>query len=278
MHMLLRECTDISSTYACHTQAACKVQTCLMHAHHTHPYAHCMQLVSTWYLHCVHATHMPHANGMHMAQMLQTYCMCPTCALIQGICTSHTHHFACYTHTTCLWHSPCTHPACTHQTCHTHITNLSYAHCTCTAYLPLACHRQAEHFSDAHIHASTGILHARTPQACCTYTYTYTYIRCMHAPRKQHSSSTHATLTCIKDATYATCASMLQACQRHTVCMLHVNYMPHMHACIPHSYFIYCKHTNVMHNANMYLHCMHAHYTHTCRLLAAACLLHAEHM
>jgi hypothetical protein len=44
------------------------------------------------------------------------------------------------------------------------------------------------------------------------------HIQCMHAPGKKHSSCTHATLTCIIDATYATCASMWQACQRHKLC------------------------------------------------------------
>jgi hypothetical protein len=94
--------------HACHTHAACKLQTCLIQARHTHtahiPYAHCRQAVSTWPLHCVHATLMPHA-----------------------------HPYAC----PCRVQSRCTH----HFTCHTNVTNLSYTHCMCTAYLPLACHK-----------------------------------------------------------------------------------------------------------------------------------------
>ena len=152
---------------------------------------------------------MPHAHEMHISQIPQACCMCPTCMPMQGACMPHTHHFTCHTHTACLWHSPCT-----HQTCHTHVTNLSYACCTCTAYLPLACQgwtlSKCTH-SCLHRHTTcknaTSLLHIH-----CKHT------QCMHAPGKQHSSCTHATLTCITDATYATCASMLQACQRHKLC------------------------------------------------------------
>jgi hypothetical protein len=87
------------------------------------------------------------------------------------------------------------------------------------------------------------------------------HTRCMHGPHKKHSSCTHATLTCITYATYITYTSMLQACQRHTVCILSANRMPHMHACMPHSY--YCMHTIVIHTA------------HTVPILHACTIMHA---
>jgi hypothetical protein len=67
----------------------------------------------------------------------------------------------------------------------------------------------------------------------------------------------------------------------HTVCMLHANYMPHMHACMPHSYYIYGKHTNVMYNANMYLCTLHActlyqHMQATCCCMFTSCRMHVN--
>ncbi len=142
-------------------------------------------------------------------------------------CTFHKYHkhAACAPHAClCRVHARRTHTtshvihtlhACDIHPAHTkHAINLSYACCTCTAYLPLACQdwtlSKCTH-SCLHRHTTcknaTSLLHIH-----CKHT------QCMHAPGKQHSSGTHATLTCITDATYATCASMLQACQRHKLC------------------------------------------------------------
>ncbi len=59
----------------------------------------------------------------------------------------------------------------------------------------------------------------------------------------------------------------------HTVCILNANRMPHIHACMLHSYFIYCMHTNVMHTAHSYSACMH-----TITTYAGYLLLHVYFM
>ncbi len=86
----------------------------------------------------------------------------------------------------------------------------------------------------------------------------------MYAWSTQETLKLHTcTLTCITYATYITYTSMLQACQRHAVCILH--------ACMPHSY--YCMHAIVIHTAHnysAYMHyyaCMHTIPTSSCYLL-----------
>jgi hypothetical protein len=53
----------------------------------------------------------------------------------------------------------------------------------------------------------------------------------------------------------------------HTMCILHANRMPHMHACMPHLYYICRMHTIVMHTAHTYSVCMHTIPTYTGYLL-----------
>jgi hypothetical protein len=99
-----------------------------------------------------------------------------------------------------------------------------------------------------------------------------TYAHMMYAWSTQETLKLHTcTLTCITYATYITYTSMLQACQRHTVCILHANRMPHMHACMPHSY--YCMHAIVIHTAHTYSACMH-----TIPTCAGYLLLHVNFM
>ncbi len=101
----------------------------------------------------------------------------------------------------------------------------------------------------------------------------------MHAPWKQHSSCTHATLTCITDATDATCASMLQACQRHTLCAYCMQTTCHtcMHACHTHTKYIastliscmQCKYVPTLHARTLY-----PHKQATCCYMFSACNTH----
>ncbi len=85
------------------------------------------------------------------------------------------------------------------------------------------------------------------------------HIQCMRAPRKQHSSCTHATLTCITDATYATCASMLQEGQRHTLCACCIQTTCHtcMHACHTHTKYIASTLMSCIMQLCTYTACMH---------------------
>ncbi len=145
-----------------------------------------------------------------------------------GANTMHMLHGHC-THSMCMWNSPCTHPK--------HAIYMSETYLTQAAHALHTCHSHAIHRRHTfHMHTFMNA------QAYCTTWKNATssmhiqrmHTQCMHGPHKKHSSCTHATLTCI--ATYITYTSMLQACQRHTVCILHANRMPHRHACMPHSY------------------------------------------
>ncbi len=160
------------------------------------------------------------------------------------------------------------------HTLHMHVKFTLHTPCTRTPNMPYTCHKPVLHKLHMHCILATRVpyigstlstcthswmhrhivLHARTPQAQCTYSV------CTHDVCVVHTRNTqaaHMPLICITDATYVTNTSMLQACQRHTVCILHANRMPHMHECMPHSYCIYCLHTSVMHTAHTYSACMH---------------------
>jgi hypothetical protein len=82
--------------------------------------------------------------------------------------------------------------------------------------------------------------------------------QCMHAPCKQHSSYTHASLTWITDATYHIRKYAAEMQKTHNVCMFHANHMQHINAachsyCILHAHYCYAHCTN--------LHSIHAYCT-----------------
>jgi hypothetical protein len=145
------------------------------------------------------------------------------------------------THSRCMWNSPRTHPARTPQTCHTHVTNLSYTGCTCTAYLPLAyigstLSTCTHSWMPRHI-----VLHARMPQAQCTYS------GCTHDVCMVHTRNTQAAHMPYSPASQMAHMSHTQVCCRHakgTHCV-HIECKPHAtHACM---------------HATLILHILHAH-------------------
>jgi hypothetical protein len=97
------------------------------------------------------------------------------------------------------------------------------AHALHTCHLPA----KAEHFPNAHIHACTGILHASTPQACCTYTVSTHNVCMLQANNTRAAHMPHSPASQMPHMLHA------QVCCRHakdTNCV-HVG----MCACMPHS-------------------------------------------
>ncbi len=90
-----RHCTHAKHMNACcKTHEACKLQTSLMHACHTH-----MHSIHTLYASCEHMTFTLCASHTHAActphaRMPQAHSMCPTCKP----CRAHAHHFTFHTH------------------------------------------------------------------------------------------------------------------------------------------------------------------------------------
>ncbi len=80
------------------------------------------------------------------------------------------------------------------------------------------------------------------------------YAFCMQATLMLHASNTHLHHRC-HTCHIRKCAAGMP--KTHTVYMLLANHMPHMHACMPHAYYIYYTHTNVMHSEYVYTACMH---------------------
>ncbi len=166
---------------------------------------------------------MPYAHEMHISQIPKACCMCPTCMPMQGACTPHTN-----SHVIHPLHACDIHPAHTKHAIHMSQTCLMHAaHALHTCHLPA----KAEHFPNAHIHACTGILHERTPQACCTYTVS-THNVCMlqanntqaahmpHSPASQMPHMLHAQVCCrhAKDTNcvhVGMCALILNILQAH---------------------------------------------------------------
>ncbi len=178
----------------------------------------------------------------------------------------------CRMHTVCTSHKCRKHDACAIHMSQTCLLHAAHALHTCHS---LAIYRLNTFDMHTFMHAQAYYMQERQKLAAQTLYAHMVYLCSMQTTLKLHKGHTHLHHRCHICYIRKYAAGMPKT---HTVCMLHANYMPHIHACMPHSYYIYCKHTNTMLNANMYLHCMHAHYTQICRLLAAACLLHAEQM
>ncbi len=154
------------------------------------------------------------------------------------------------------------------QTC---LTQAALALHTCHSH---AIHRQ--HTFHMHTFMNAQAYCTTCKNAISSMHIQHMHTRCMYGPHKKYSSCTHATLTCITYATFVTYTSMLHAKDTHCV---HLACKPHAtHACVHATLILHMLHAHYCHAHSTYLFCMHAHYTQICRLLAAACLLHAKHM
>ncbi len=217
--------------HACHTHAACKVQAWLLHAHHTHSictlHASCKHMIITlcachthaaytWHAHFTNATCMLHVTHMH--------------AYAGHMHAAHTPLYMSYKHhmlVTFTLHAHTKHAIHMSQTCLMH-----------AAHAPHTCHPLCR----LNTFQMQTFMHALAYYITCKNTTSLLHVHCMHtqcirAPRKQHSSCTHATLTCIHRCHICYMRKYAAGIPKtHTVCMLHANYMQHMHACMPHSY------------------------------------------
>jgi len=147
------------------------------------------------------------------------------CAPHACLCRVHARRTHTTSHVIHTLHACDIHPAHTKHAIHMSQTCLMHAaHALHTCHLPA----KAEHFPNAHIHACTGILHARTPQACCTYTVSTHNVCMLQANNTQAAHMPHSPASQMPHMLHA------QVCCRHakdTNCV-HVG----MCACMPHSY------------------------------------------
>jgi hypothetical protein len=180
---------------------------------------------------------MPNAHGMHISQMPQACCMCPTCMPMQGACTQHTHHFTCHTHT----HACDIHPAHTLQAHTKHIIHMSQtclmyaAHAlhTChslaifrlnTFHMRTFMHAQAYYMQERHkLAAHTLYAH----NVCVLHVNNTQAAHMPHSPASQMPHMIHAQVCC-SHAKDTHCV--------HVACKLYAT-----HACMPATLILQCN-------------------------------------
>ncbi len=183
-------------------------------------------------------------------------------------CTCHMGTDTLHMHVKFTLHTLCMHTPNMPYTCHKPVLHRLQVHCILAARMPYiggTLSTYTHSWMQRHI-----VLHARVPQAQCTDSV------CTHDVCMVHTRNTQTTHIPHSPASHMPHMSHTQVCCRHakdTHCV-HIACKPRAtHACM-HD----CMHTNVMHTHSTYLFCMHTTYTHICRLLATACLLHAKNM
>ncbi len=158
-------------------------------------------------------------------------------------------------------------------TCHKPVLHRLHLHCilaTCMPYIGGTLSTCTHSWMHRQI-----VLHARMPQAQCTYSVCKNDVCMIHTRNTQAAHMPHS------PASHMPHMSHTQVCCRHTkdTHCVHIACKPHAtHACVHATLLLHILHAHYCHAHSTYLFCMHAHYTHICRLLAAACLLHAKHM
>jgi hypothetical protein len=159
------------------------------------------------------------------------------------------------THSTCMWNSPCMHPKHAIHMSQTCLTQAARALHTCHSH---AIHRQHTFHMHTFMNAQAycTVLHARMPQAQCTYSVCINDVCMVHTRNTQAAHMPHS------PASHMPHMSHTQVCCRHakdTHCV-HIACKPHAkHACL---------------HFTLILHMLHAHYchAHSTYLLYSACM------